>query len=189
MNFLRDRGILDGNRYGVQAVHRKLPDGVNIQVPGCAPGMFLTAMPSLPDFEGVIPGARQFTFDCKVCSDNSLSMSEYFSTESSKGKRVRQMRHLVRRANMGCCSGLLIHFNERVLKTRVCPAVTYFWQVGSGVLWNSVVEKQTNSVSRFDCELHAVKVFWTKGDGESIYRPDFASFVFDFFQTKDMEGH
>ena len=67
-------------------------------------------VPSYPDFEGVLPGGRQFIIEAKVCSQPS------FRIQSDKLKH-KQVRHLLERAEFGVICLLLLHFTGRVGKT------------------------------------------------------------------------
>jgi penicillin-binding protein-related factor A (putative recombinase) len=144
------RGNATMSRYGVHAV---FIDGK------------WTPINSLPDFEGVLRGGRQFVFDAKVCSSRaSLPLNESKVTE-------RQLRHLLKRARFGAVTFLLIHFPERVLKTKTTPAETFAFPVyPESEFWLRVESGEIKSICREDCHVLAASVEWIEGRGRP--RPD-----------------
>lgn len=72
---------------------------------------------SLPDFEGVYNGGKQFIIEAKVCSQSSFAMEK-------KTIKPRQVRHMLDRARCGVPCFLIIHFNERKLVKTHEPAET-----------------------------------------------------------------
>lgn len=94
---LEAQGFLTMSRYPVASVI----------LPG---SKFPMQKPSLPDFEGVRPGGRQFIIEAKVCSQSAFSVT--------KDKiKPRQVSHMLTRGRFGVPCFLLIHFNERIGKT------------------------------------------------------------------------
>ena len=91
------QNILTMSRYPVASV----------MLPG---SKFPIQKPSLPDFEGVFPGGRQFVIEAKVCSQASFPVT--------KAKlKPKQIRHMLTRSRFGVPCFLLIHFNAREGKT------------------------------------------------------------------------
>lgn len=124
-----------------------------------------TPIHSLPDFEGILPGGRQFVFDAKVCSSRaSLDLND------DKLKK-RQLKHLLTRAKFGAISFILIHFPERVLKTKTTPALTVAFPVdGRMSFWQRVDSGEIKSLGRQDALEIGVTVSWTEGRGNP--KPD-----------------
>ena len=153
-------------RYGVQAVHFQKGGSLQTQ-----------AIQSLPDFEGVLPPlARQFTFDAKVCSTSSFDMTAFRDTV--KKNKVRQFRHLLKRARFGAIAFFLIHFPERKLKTKTDLEQTWAFPVHENhPLWQRFESGETTSITRVDCEEYATKVEWTTPPGCMKPRPDVLSAI------------
>lgn len=110
---------------------------------------------SLPDFEGVLPGGRQFVFDAKVCSQAS------FPLDDDKLKK-RQLRHLKKRDHYGAIAFLLIHFPERKLATRTDPELTVAFPVSDDhEFWRRVDSGEVKRLSRDEAMEFGVLVRWT----------------------------
>lgn len=109
---------------------------------------------SLPDFEGIQRGGRQFVFECKVCSTASFALDE------DKFKR-RQLRHMLKRAKFGAITFLLIHFPTRELKTRTEPWRTVAFPVyGTHPFWEAFDRGEVKRITREDCDQYGVNVTW-----------------------------
>jgi penicillin-binding protein-related factor A (putative recombinase) len=149
-------GTATMSRYGVQA---NMIDGK------------WTPVQSLPDFEGVLPGGRQFLFDAKVCSQASFPLDE------DKFKR-RQFRHLCTRARFGAIAFLLLHFNERQLVRAITPASTWAFPVQiDHPLWAAFDRAEVKRITLADCEEYAVAVEWNAMPGGRTLRPDIVAAV------------
>lgn len=156
-------GKLHASRYGVMVNHINGPTGQRE----------LVALQSLPDFEGVIPPfGRQFIFDCKVCSQASFDLSKYVDGPGENRSRVRQLKHMERRARMGVTCFFLIHFPVRELKTKTDPEMTVAFPVKDNEFWERVHAKETTSITRADCMQFGVLVEWNCGERERKERPD-----------------
>lgn len=137
---------------------------------------------SLPDFEGLIEGGRQFITDCKVCGAAS------FPLDDDKFKR-RQWRHMVTRSRFGAVCFLLIHFSERELKTRTEPAETWAFPVMlPHPFWNEFDAGSAKRITRQDCEEYAVKVEWNTLPGGRTTRPDVLAAVIALAQRSSPSG-
>jgi len=68
---------------------------------------FPMQVPSLPDFEGVTQGGKQFIMEAKVCTQPS------FRVRKAQIKH-KQVRHMLTRSEFGVPCWVVIHFNERV---------------------------------------------------------------------------
>ena len=156
------RGNYTMGRYGVQVSFRKDEKG----------NMIPTPIESLPDFEGVIPGGKQFIIETKVCGAASFSLHE-------NSLKDRQLSHMLRRAKFGVMCFLLVHFSERVLKKKgVESAITYAMPVyPDHVFWEQVERGEVKSLSRGTCEEYAVKVRWWLPKGCRALRPDLGSLL------------
>jgi penicillin-binding protein-related factor A (putative recombinase) len=151
MRHHEEKGEATMSRYGVQGVYT---DGQ------------WRPIQSLPDFEGLLPGGRQFTFDCKVCGQASFPLDE------DKFKR-RQLRHMVTRAKFGGIAFLLIHFTERELVKSSVPAETWAIPVSwDHPLWQAFDRGETKRITREACQEFGVKVEWNVLAGQHKERPD-----------------
>jgi penicillin-binding protein-related factor A (putative recombinase) len=113
-------------------------------------------VPSLPDFEGVMAGGRQFIFDTKVCSQSAYDLSG----GTSKSFK-HQYKHMQRRAKFGAVCFVLIHYNERVLKTKTDPAMTIAIPIhDKSDLWEAYDKGEQKSITRLEAELYGVPVGW-----------------------------
>lgn len=111
-------------------------------------------VPSLPDFEGVVFGGRQFVFDAKVCSQASLPLN-------SDHAPTKQLRHLLARGRMGAVSFLLVHWNARELKTKSEPPQTFVVPVAPHLeLWRELETAQRRTLNRLDCQLRGHEITW-----------------------------
>lgn len=157
----RKQKLAHVTRSGVQAVRMK-DDWQVIQ--------------SLPDFEGVTVGGRQFLFDCKVCSQASFDLSKY-RTET-RGARARQLRHMFDRAEFGVPCFFLLHWNYRSGKTFAAPAQTFAFPVGLHVqFWQEFLSGRVRSISRGDCVQWGAKVAWVVPPRGRKARPDFLAAI------------
>ena len=139
-------------RYGVQA---SIIDGK------------WTPIQSLPDFEGILMNGPWFTFEAKVCSAASFPIAD-----NTKFKD-RQLRHLRARADFGAVAFLLIHFNERRLKSRIDEAQTWAFPVDRRHLfWQEYDRGEAKSIGRKSCEEYAVRVEWRQSNCEKLAKPD-----------------
>lgn len=179
----RKRGHVSAGRYGVQATTRK--EVTRHVCPSCrhdwSEERFMwQPLQSLPDLEGVLPpSGRQFTFECKVCGSASFGFHDTTFSD-------RQLRHLLERDEFGAVSFLLLHFTERVLKTKSDPAATWAFPIGNEhVFWQAVDRGEIKSINRDDCEQYAVSVEWNKLPGGRTPRPDVLAAVHALARLKD----
>lgn len=137
---LEKKGILTLSRYGVQAsfVDKEW-----------------RPIDSYPDFDGCIaPHGRELIAECKVSSSNTLDFTQ------SKAK-AKQIEHMILRANFGAACYLLVHFNERRLKTRTDPAATYAVPVHERhPFWGGYLRKEEKNLTRQQAELYGVPIEW-----------------------------
>jgi len=111
---------------------------------------------SLPDFEGVLPGGRQFIFEAKVCNQAS------FPLDDDKFK-ARQYKHLMERSEFGVITFLLIYFPERRLKTKVdAPLLVAFPVNRSMEFWSRFETGEIKRISRDDAIEYGVELQWTE---------------------------
>lgn len=158
----RKKQIADITQCGVQAVRTK-DEWMVIQ--------------SLPDFEGVIPGGRQFIFDCKVCSQASFDLSKY--RDDTRGARARQLRHMMNRAKFGVTCFFLIHWNPREGKTFSLPEETFaLWVTPDSDLWIRFYSGAIKSITREDCREFGVEVKWEVPHGARNPRVNLVDSVF-----------
>lgn len=157
MDRAKAEGRCDAGKYGVQASFQN--------------GQW-QPIGSLPDFEGAIPGGRQFVFDAKVCSSSSLDL------HSSK-VTARQLSHMLKRSQMGVPCFLLVHFSERVLKTRTDPAWTCALPVHpEQPLWSRWLDGGQKGINRKEAELYGCRVRWVIGAGCHKSCPDVLQAVY-----------
>lgn len=141
-------------RYGSQFTYRE-ERGQRIAQP----------MRSLPDFEGVLPGGRQFIIEAKVVSGSRLDIHD------DKFK-ARQLSHLLSRARFGAVTLLLLHFNERRLIRSLQPAMTIAFPVReSHPFWRQHARGELASIGRTDATLHGHTVEWWVPQRVKIARP------------------
>jgi hypothetical protein len=135
-------------------------------------------VPSHPDFEGVFAGGRQFIIEAKVESSSS------FPLKKSKLK-PRQVSHMLERSRFGVPCWLVIHFNERRLKTISEPAETIAIPVSDDhPMWRQYVEAHAvarrskaivepqGSISRERASRLGANVRWTIPKGCRTALPD-----------------
>ena len=165
-NELKKDGVASIGRYGVQATRTKT-DWVILQ--------------SLPDFEGDVKGGGVVTnsdthiiFDAKVCSQASFDLSKYRS--DTKGARRRQLSHMYDRSEYGAVCFFLIHWNERILRTKKESAETYLFPVWiEHPFWQSFERGEVKSLNRQDCNDYGERVPWTIRSKARTARPDWLS--------------
>jgi len=114
-----------------------------------------TPIQSLPDFEGVLPGGKQFIFDTKVCSQATYSLSGGTS-KSFKN----QYKHMRRRDKFGVMCFLLIHYNARELKTKSDPALTVLFPVGDTPFWEAYDNMEQKGITREDAVAYGTVMEW-----------------------------
>jgi penicillin-binding protein-related factor A (putative recombinase) len=152
-----ERGEATMSRYGVSGSYMQDP---------ATHQMNWRPISSLPDFEGLLPGGRQFIFDCKVCGAASFPLDDVFF-------KRRQLRHMLTRARFGGICFLLIHFTKRILKRGVEPAETWAFPVfASHPLWAAFDRGETKRITREDCKEYGVQVYWDTLPGGRTPRPD-----------------
>jgi len=141
------------------------------------------AVQSLPDFEGVFGGGRQFIIEAKVCSQAS------FPIDKSKIK-PRQVSHMLTRSRCGVPCFVLLHFNERRGKTFHEPAETIAIVVSDALpLWQAFLDaaaeaKRTKtpfvspgSINREMASRIGRRVEWTCPKGSRKHLPDLAALL------------
>lgn len=160
-----EAGVAHVRKYGVQAVYTKFAG------PNREPGWQI--LQSKPDYEGVIHGARQFIFDCKVESGASFDLGRY--RDETNGPKRRQLNHMLERAEYGVRCFFLIHWNARELKTKSEQAITYAFPVHPKMpFWVAFMAGETKSISRHDCSEFGVLIPWTLfGERDRSLQPDF----------------
>lgn len=161
--------LLTMGRYGVQVSVRKGEGGRPEYTP----------IRSLPDFEGVLRGGRQFIFDAKTCTQAS------WGSESLKSFRDRQYRHLKKRQEYGAICFLLIHFNERKLKTKITPAATYALSLTEEAFWTPLETGEMKSISRSLCEEYGIPCEWWTPPNSTKPRPDLLSLLQDIIRETE----
>lgn len=172
----RKSGSMTLGRYGVQGM---VVQGKTLLVP------------SLPDFEGVLAGGRQFIIEAKVCSSASLQLDK-------KVVKPRQISHMLERSAMGAQCFLLVHFCARKLQNATQPAFTVALPVTaeSSPVWQRFVDIYAEA-SRLRCDPTAresisrdlaydmgIIVPWVAPKGCRKALPDLLSLLWP--QAKDM---
>ena len=130
----------------------------------------LVAIPSLPDFEGVLQGGRQFIIEAKVVGNGTLALN------ASKVK-PRQVRHMLERHKMGSLCFFLIHYCKRVLKTKVVSPFT----VAVPITFPGFADfNESGAASGIDLDtaiMAGVVVPWVKSQRMKNCVPDLTSFL------------
>lgn len=129
---------------------------------------------SLPDFEGVLLGGRQFIVDCKVISGASFDLRNYRHHRKSRSSQRRQLEHMLRRDSFGAICGFVVHCNSRRLKTKSDPSGTFFVPISSQLpLWEEFERGERHIVTRSELAEHSHAVEWRKlGPRDRKGRPD-----------------
>lgn len=149
-------GGLTLSRYGVQGV---IFGGKTILVP------------SLPDFEGVLAGGRQFIIEAKACQKS------HFALDESKFKD-RQYAHMAKRSEFGSLCFLLIHFAERRLATKSDPGMTVAVPVSARhPFWMLYETGERKTLSRDEALSIGQIVPWITPKGCRKALPDLISFL------------
>jgi len=127
-----------------------------------------TPVHSLPDFEGITAGnARQFVFDCKVCSQASYDLSG--GTHKSF---AHQLKHMRKRAKFGATCFIMLHFNARVLKTKSDVSFTVLFPVGETPFWLGYDSGEQKNITRADAEQYGTPVTWNALGRKRKLSPD-----------------
>lgn len=156
-------------RYGTQA---RMFQGVGDSQPT------MRATQSLPDFDGVIAGGRQFICEAKVTDQASFPLQE-------QTFKRRQYNHMATRADFGVPCFLAIHFNRRQLKTKVRCSQTFGFPVyRQHPVWQSFEAGETKRLSLELCEKFAVRIDWIRSNRESIAKPNLVKCVVDLIELK-----
>lgn len=151
----------DIGRYGVQCSHM---------------GDKVIPMASLPDYEGVVNQVpKQVIFDAKVCSQSSFPLNPYTDNKN----KAKQIKHMRQRSTFGCTCGLLMHWNQRVLKTRTDPAETFWFPVNNEVFWPEFDRGERKSITRDDCFMFGYLVQWHQPGRTRTAVPD----LFNLFEN------
>lgn len=149
-------GGLTLSRYGVQ---------------GVTFGGKTILVPSLPDFEGVLAGGRQFIIEAKCAK------SAGFELRDDKFKN-RQYAHMARRSEFGALCFLLIHFAERNLATKRDPGMTVAVPVSARhPFWMLYETGERKTLSRDEALTIGKVVPWIVPKGCRKPLPDLLSFL------------
>lgn len=156
LSAIKSEDELTGNRYGVMTMVDQ--DGL------------LRRIKSYPDLEGVIRGGLQFVTECKVCSSASIQLAARIEDDKSS----KQLKHLLERAEYEAITFYVIHFNERVLKTKTDPAMTFAFPVHPcHPFWERFVAGDEWKINRDTCQLYGVDIPWFVPPRCRKVRPDF----------------
>ena len=98
--------------------------GVNVSMIG---GKWIP-VPSLPDFEGVEAGGRQFIIEAKTTGAVSFPLNK-------KSLKPKQITHMVKRASKGSPCMLMIHFRERQGVRSHSPSELKVFPVHGDIPW------------------------------------------------------
>lgn len=152
---VNESGKWHADQYGVRSSAMRGPTGDLVWQP----------YKSLPDFEAAVaPYGRQVIFDAKVCSQAS------FPIGGEATRKKKQFQHLVERSRVGALCYLLIHFNKRVLKTRVDEAFTVLLPVkGNEDIFLPAMDGATMNLNRSEAMLRGELVPWNAyGRGRKV---------------------
>lgn len=143
-------------------------------------------VPSLPDFEGILKGGRQFIFDTKVCSQASYAL-----TGGTSKSFKHQYKHMQRRAKFGALCCLFMHFGARKMKTKEDPAFTIMLPIyDTHPLWEAYERGEQKSITRQEAKLYGIPVRWHT-PGQSKVLPALYEGVKELERvvTKETETH
>lgn len=134
---------VDGGRYGVMLSYQNEE---------------LRPIKSYPDLEGVRkPYGQQWLAECKVCSAASLHLAARINDD----KQSKQLAHLLRRAEYGATSMYIVHFNERILKTKHVQPCTFAFPVHPcHPFWLRFLGGFESKVNIEICQEYAVPIEW-----------------------------
>lgn len=150
-------GRATGSRYGVQGVYMRKQG---------SPKPEWTPIKSNPDINGVTDDAWLFIIEAKVCSGSKLALIESKVTE-------RQIKFMIRHSKFQVTCMLMIHWNERLLKTKSFAAATYALPVHyEHPFWLAFQRGEIKSLNRDYCEKYAVPVPWDILDGQRKESPN-----------------
>lgn len=148
-------------------------------------------VPSLPDYEGVtvfhlkdedgqaVEVGRQFIFEAKVCSGSHFKVCKSVL-------KPRQVRHMLLRSDYQVPCHLLIHFNERKMKTLYDPPFTVAIPVkpsrmGGLKIWEEFADskegKYTGSIDRAAAAEAGIPVHWHMPSRCKSPRPALRCFI------------
>ncbi len=150
-------GRLTMSRYGVQ---------------GVTFGGKTILVPSLPDFEGCLPGGRQIIIEAKCCQGSAFPLADdHF--------RDRQYRHMATRARFGALAFLVIHFAERYLKTTgTDPGMTVAVPVDEQMqFWMAYTNREARTLSRSEATTIGTIVPWNVPKGCRKPLPNLMAFL------------
>lgn len=167
------------NKLSGKEFEKKLVDAANRQSAHLTMGRYGTevrwirgqqkAVKSLPDFEGIRHGGKQFIVEAKAVSGSALPLSDDHFKD-------RQYKHMAERALYGAECYLIIHFNRREIGNsgRFEPPVTYRIPVDASTpLWAAFESGALKSINRETAATHGVAVEWTIPPRKQIALPDF----------------
>lgn len=170
---LEAQGVLTMARYPVASV----------MLPG---SKFPIQKPSLPDFEGVMPDARQFIIEAKVCTQSAFPIT--------KDKlKPKQVAHLLRRHRFGVPGILLIHFNERLGATFYDPPVTVGIEVKPAIdggldVWEKFAADKkgaySGSLTRSEALRIGLLMSWHTPPRCQSSRPNLKKFIKEVFHAR-----
>lgn len=167
---LNAMGLMHAGRYGVKLrFTTRVFNGVTVNVP--------VAIPSMPDFEGVIPPiGRQFVTDAKVVADGHMNLAKYSET---------QTKFLLERAAAGATCFYLILFERRVLKRSTRECVTYAFPVCENPFWSAVESGDRSTIGIPDCETFGVVVPHSVIGRDRTPRPDILGAITRLMEIQD----
>jgi penicillin-binding protein-related factor A (putative recombinase) len=142
-----------------------------------------TPVKSLPDFEGVLPGGRQFIFEAKVCSQASYDL-----TGGTSKSFAHQYAHLRKRASWGALCFILLHFNPRQLKKEAVPGCTVLFPVGDTEFWQAYDARQQKNITRKAAEMYGIVVPWNIAPGKRTIAPDLGAALLEYSAEKTTKG-
>jgi len=139
---------------------------------------------SLPDFEGAIaPAGNQFIIEAKVCSQSAFPIER-------KTIKPRQVSHMLHRSRVGVRCFVIIHFNERSLRTKHQPGESRAFEVSDrDPRWQAFVDALTEakrtksapapqgSINRDLAARISRRVVWTSPKGCKTFLPDLAELL------------
>ena len=129
---------------------------------------------SLPDIEGILPGGRQWMFDCKV-----VSQSSWIYESSDRKSQLAQKEHMMDRSKFGGIGFFLVHFPERVLDSKSWDQSTWAVPVNEhNGLWLGS-HPNTSRLHRDQMHLFAHPVEWGKFGRSRTLRPDIMQAIKD----------
>ena len=143
-------------------------------------------MNSLPDFTCCLKeyGGQEAVFDCKVCTQSSYPLSG--GTHKSF---QHQYKYLRKRDAFGALAFIIMHFNERKMKTTVQPELTVLLPVTNAPLWDAYDVGQQKSITRTEAALYGLPIVWDAPGRRTTQSPNIYAAIVEYNRRRGRERY